>query len=116
MQRAQQVHQAKMAVAYGGLLIGQGVRQGNDNLRTLGATMMEIGTTLLQQWDAWPDPEQTWRSTEGLSISGEEPEQKGTEDENTADEIDETEIDENLLDQKRLEPLRLNVMLQKRKI
>lgn len=64
-QRSQQVHQAKMAVACGGLLIGQGVQQGNDNMRTLGATMMEIGTRLLQQWDAWPDPEQTWRSMVG---------------------------------------------------
>ena len=84
-QRSQQVHQAKMAVAYGGLLMGQGVQQGNDNLRTLGATMMEIGTRLLQQWDAWPDPEQTWRSMEDLSISGEELRQRGTEDEITED-------------------------------
>ena len=110
-QRSQQVHQAKMAVAYGGLLMGQGVQQGNANLRTLGATMMEIGTRLLQQWDAWPDPEQTWRSMEDLSISGEELRQRGTEDEITEDEIGEN--DENAMDHRRVEP-RLNVILHRR--
>ena len=78
--------------------------------------MMEIGTRLLQQWDACPDPEQTWRSMEDLSISGEELRQRGTEDEITEDEITEDEIgeiDANAMGHRSVEP-RLNVILHRR--